>query len=77
LNRKTSALRSEADIQLILTKGAASDPMRTFMNSRVWKEIAELIVKKEKAPEPRGFSTSELPLRSLVISTLGAGNQQF
>ncbi len=47
------------------------------MKYRVWKENAELIVKKEKAPEPRGFSTSELPLRSLVISTLGAGNQQF
>jgi len=29
LNRKTSALPSEADIQLIWTKGAANDPKRT------------------------------------------------
>jgi len=33
LNRKTSALRSEADIQLILTKGAANDPKRPPTNT--------------------------------------------
>ena len=29
-----SALRSEADIQLVLTKGAAADPNRTFLLMR-------------------------------------------
>ncbi len=31
LNRKTSALPSEADVRLRLTKGAANDPKRTLV----------------------------------------------
>ncbi len=34
LNWKTSALRSEADIQLILIKGSANDPKRTMGRTR-------------------------------------------
>lgn len=75
---RTVALPPEPASEVILTLRYATDPMQPFYVHPIYDLNRSILSKIMKKPRnSRGTSSSELPLRGLVISTPGTGKQQF